>query len=328
MTVATIENSNRIQDIFTLDVSACTIEVCLASVRPNEARPEFKRFRLNQPTKETFREIVKPILLKGNKDAQSHNLKILEFDVSSKPDSHEIEYVDLTKKPYDKIAEQIQPLAMIHGLDSFKDEDSFIKDMRFYVIILQPPQGQPIYFYRRYTSKKMLREAVRFAIMRNILGNTDEYEEVKIPVFLFDEEIDCISHGNDLFIFSKAHFYYMFRILDQLIESAQETLDLIQQHLPIDNFDHFARMCKKDKRKMDKLISIARQPYLNKVTIADMEFVIKEYNLYILVVEINGKKMLQLDPYHPWDILKLLNDDYLKSIMTGQNYAVDGKRVA
>ena len=59
-----------------------------------------------------------------------------------------------------------------------------------------------------------------------------------------------------------------------------------------------------------------------------MEPVIKEYNLHILVVEINGKKMLQLDPHYPWDILKLLNDDYLKSIMTGQHYAVDGKRDA
>lgn len=255
-------------------------------------------------------------------------MKVLDFDVSSKPDSHEIEYVDLTKQPYDKIAEQIQPLAMLHGLDTFKDEASFIKDMRFYVIILQPPQGQPIYFYRRYTSKKMLQKTARFAIMRNIFDNTDEYHEVKTPVFLFDEDIDCISQGNDLFIFSKTHFYYMFRILDQLIESAEETLDLIQQNIPIENFGPFARMCKKDKRKMDKLISIARQPYLNQVTIADMESVIKEYNLHILVVEINGKKMLQLDPHHPWDLLKLLNDDYLKSIMTGQNYAVDGKRVA
>lgn len=67
MTVATIANSSRLQDIFTLDISACTVEVCLASVRPKEAIPEFKRFHLNHPTKETFREIVKPILLKAIK---------------------------------------------------------------------------------------------------------------------------------------------------------------------------------------------------------------------------------------------------------------------
>jgi hypothetical protein len=36
--------------------------------------------------------------------------------------------------------------------------------------------------------------------------------------------------------------------------------------------------------------------------------------------------MLHFDDDYPWNILKLLNDDYLTSIMTGQSYEVDAKR--
>ena len=37
--------------------------------------------------------------------------------------------------------------------------------------------------------------------------------------------------------------------------------------------------------------------------------------------------MLLFDPSDKWALLRLLDDDYLKSIMTGENYEVTGKRV-
>ncbi len=40
----------------------------------------------------------------------------------------------------------------------------------------------------------------------------------------------------------------------------------------------------------------------------------------------DGKEMLLFDPSDKWSLLRLLDDDYLESLMTGQNYEVTGKR--
>lgn len=160
------------------------------------------------------------------------------------------------------------------------------------------------------------------------MGNPDEYEKVTTPIFLFDDTIDCISRSANMFILAKGHFYYMFRILDDLIASAKDTLKRIQDRIPIANFDAFSRSCtdNNNKIKMEKLTSIARRPYLDRLTITMMKPAIKEHQLHIPIVEVNKQEMLHFDKDYPWDILKLLDDDYLTSIMTGQNYEVDAKR--
>ena len=325
MTVAEAEYFQALQDILKLDINTCTVELCIAARKDNGSMPEFRRLRLAESVKEQFRQLASASLIKYYKQLQLHNLQVLEFDVTGKLESYQIEHLNLAKQPYDNIVEQTRPLRALHGLDTFKEELSFTESMRFYVLILQPPQGQPIYLYRHYSIKKTLRESAPLAIKR-ILGNTDEFEDVRTPIFLFDENIDCISRDNDLFILAKSHFYYMFRILDELIASAKDTLDRIHDRIPIANFSDFSRSCTNNKIKMEKLTSIARRPYLDRLTIAMMKPAIKKHKLHIPVEEVNGKDMLRFDKDYPWDILKLLDDDYLTSIMTGQNYEVDSKR--
>jgi hypothetical protein len=324
MTLARTEHLHALQEILTLDVDACTVEVCIASLPPDETMPEFQRLRLTESLKKDFRNIVSTLIVESYKELQLHNLQLVGFEVASKPARYQIEHLDLAKRPYNNVTKQVQPLSKLYGLDPFQEKASFTAHMRFYVIILQPPHGQPIYFYRRYSAKKMLREAAPLAIAR-ILG-TNEFEEIATPVFLFDENVDCFSRGTNMFIMAKSHFYYMFRILDELIESARDILTRIHSRVPIENFDSFASSCMKNKLKMEKLTSIARRPYLDRLTVADMKPVIQRHRLHIRVVTVDGQDMLHFDRSYSWDILKLLDDDYLTSIMTGQSYEVDAKR--
>jgi Domain of unknown function (DUF4868) len=329
MTIAKPEHFQALQDILKLDISTCTAEVCIAARKDSESLPELRRLRLAESIKEEFRDLVAAYLLEYQKQLLLHNLEVLDFDVVSKTASYQIESIDLAKKPYDHIREQVRPLEMLYSLDTFKEELSFTEAMRFYVIVLQPPQGQPIYCYRRYSPRRVLLAASPISIKR-MLGDTDEYENVKTPIFSFDKSIDCIGRDTTLFVLAKNHFYYMFQILDELIESANDILNVIQQRIPIENFSFFARACTNDKAKMQKLTSIARRPYLSSLTIMDMKPAIQRHGLHIPIVTIKDgqqdKEVLHFDKDYPWDILKLLDDDYLTSIMTGKNYEVDAKR--
>jgi hypothetical protein len=48
--------------------------------------------------------------------------------------------------------------------------------------------------------------------------------------------------------------------------------------------------------------------------------------LGIKTQKVDGQEMLVFDPKDRWAILKLLDDDYLESALTEQQYEVTGKR--
>ena len=77
---------------------------------------------------------------------------------------------------------------------------------------------------------------------------------------------------------------------------------------------------------MAKLNNIASKQYLKQIKMADIKKVIEEFDLKIKTIHKGRKEMLVFDPADKWAILRLLDDDYLGSVMTGQNYEVTGKR--
>lgn len=47
----------------------------------------------------------------------------------------------------------------------------------------------------------------------------------------------------------------------------------------------------------------------------------------IKVIKQDGNEKIVFDPSNKWIFLRLLDDDYLESIMTNQSYEVSGKRL-
>jgi hypothetical protein len=98
MTVAHTEALTALQEILSLDIKTCTVEVCIAALDQNELLPEFRRLRLAEALKEDFRSLVLDTQVDYYKQLMFHDLQLLEFDVASKPASYQIEHVDLAKK--------------------------------------------------------------------------------------------------------------------------------------------------------------------------------------------------------------------------------------
>lgn len=101
---------------------------------------------------------------------------------------------------------------------------------------------------------------------------------------------------------------------------------MIKTRIPIANFDDFEVACKGHLQKLAKLKNIAQKPYLQNITMNDIKKVIKTVNLNIQIKKTRGKEMLLFDPADKWALLRLMDDDYLSSVMTNQNYEVTGKR--
>jgi Kiwa KwaB-like protein len=306
--------------ILELDLSECEVTVCLASSLKDAVLPRFERLLLSTELTETFRSVAAYTLAHYKKEHNSGNLVLRKYTVESKPDSYEVEYLNVST--YESIMEQISPLSALADVEVFEADEKFISGLRFYVITAQPPSGDPVYFFRSYTPKKMLGRSRFFAVM----FRQGIYDKVIEPAFLFDQHIDCVSYNGIMFIFKKENFYEIFRFFETIRRIAKETLDTIRATVPIQNFDDFARDCEGHLAKLEKLRNIAAKPYWGKITVENMKKVIEKNNLPVQFVQTNVGEKLVYDPSDKWVLLKLLDDDYLWSLMTEQSYEVTGKR--
>jgi hypothetical protein len=71
-------------------------------------------------------------------------------------------------------------------------------------------------------------------------------------------------------------------------------------------------------------------PILLLLTRAERSLVLRlsvvQFEHCVEIVKKNGKEMLLFDPKDKWAVLRLLDDDYLGSALTGEKYEVTGKR--
>jgi hypothetical protein len=309
-------------NILALDVSECAVAVCLASWPKEADLPVFQRLQMAERLADAFREVVGHALAPYRNDRTSGDLVLRQYDAGSKPDADEIEHLDLAADQ--TLRQPIALLAPLIGTPVFEADASFVAGLRFYVIVAQPRDGDPVYFFRAYTPRKELsRSRGLFAA----LFHEGQYDTVRAPLFLFDQQIDCISQGEHLYVLNKTNLQAMFRFFERLQKVARATLETIRARVPIHNFDTFARDCEGHPVKLAKLKNIAGKPYLARLTVGDIRRVVERYHLPIQFASApDGQETIVYDPADRWTLLKLLDDDYLWSSLTSEAYEVSGKR--
>jgi len=315
------ELKEQFLNILGMNLGGCTVTVCLGSLSKDEEEPKLEQLQLTDDLTTEFADAAKGTLEHytnlGAKDA----LVQREYDAGSKPDSHEVEFLDLAD--HDSVAAQVNSLSSLAKMPLFKIDEKFIAGIRFYTIVFQCGNHPPLHFFRTYTPKKELSRSKFFAA----LFGEGTFDRVKNPLFLFDHKVDALSHDGAMYVFNKHNFEKIFRFFELVAATAAETLRTIKTHVPIANFDELEKACSGHLQMQAKLKNIAGKPYLKKMTMDDIKKVLKDFpNLGIKTVKKGTKEMLLFDPKDKWAVLRLLDDDYLGSILTGQRYEVTGKR--
>ncbi len=268
-----------------------------------------------------FRTIVRTKLTRIRGDS---SLRIRDYEVGTRLGRHEIEYLDMSNNNH--MHDQTSSLASLVDLGAFgiDSDETFVKNLRFYVVIVQLPD--PIYCFRWYTPKKRL-SLEDSGKSFGAWWHQDRYEVVEEDLLLFDEEIDCFSRGDHIFILNKDKFQRIFRFFELIRELANETLEVLEDRILIKGFGRFSEDCKKHTNKLIKLASIAKKPYIETISIADIKKVLGRYNeVSVVCEEVEGEEMLVYDPSDHWGILHVLDDDHLESVMTGLSYESGSKR--
>jgi len=249
------------------------------------------------------------------------NVTLRAYDPGYKPEPHEISYIDLEQN--EAIAEQIREFSQVQQAEFFREDDEIVDHLRFYAIVVSPTARRRAVFLRTYSPKKELTRRAGFAA----LFSHGHYDKVDTKIFLFDRQIDCFAWDGYLFIHNVSAFQRIFKYFEELRAKADETVTAILAQVPLSNADEFRAACTGQMQMMSKLAQIARKPYLGRVTMDDIRRTINEFGLDVQIVTEDGQERLlfEVTPAKRWLILKLLDDDFLGSIMTDEKYEVNSK---
>lgn len=246
---------------------------------------------------------------------------LVAYDPTYRPQSHELMFLALDDAP--EIAEMVEFAADVSAAPQFSPDDKLVRQLRFYVTVVSTDDDQAL-FFRVYSPKKELTRGRGFAAM----FDDGVFQKVEHKTFLFDEDADCFAWGEHIFIRHVNAFHRIFRYFEQLRENADQTLDEVLQHVPISNEEDFRDACKGQLQMLAKLANISRKPYLPNLTMDAIEDTINTVELDVEVLDEDGERKLVFDPSTQesrWAILKLLDDDYLRSLMTQEIYEASSK---
>lgn len=275
----------------------------------------FRRLSLAQDVADDFRQSVSKATSRLQKGA------ILKpYDAGYKPDSHEVVYIDLQQEA--AVRNIVTAVSNPDSIEIFQEAADFISRLCFYAVVAGSAQNEKAVFFRVYSEKRILGHS-RF----DLIFADGTYTRVERRIFQFDEDVDCVAWKDTMFITSVGNFQRLFRYFQQLQARAQKTVGTILGRVPISNAEAFQEACTGQIQMLSKLASIARKDYLPTLTMAQVKAVIAEFGRDIQVVVEDGVEKLVFDPSPAkrWEILKLLDDDFLQSSLTNNRYEVNSK---
>ncbi len=313
--------SDALYGIVATDLSACNVHVAFAAFGKGETITRFEKLEISPSLADQFREVVRLTFDDLRDDLCDRMLRVHDYTAMTKLHPHEVEHVEVSSQ--EAVQAQLQLLSSLTELEPFDERVEFVSDLRFYVIILQPKEGSPIYCFRSYTSKNQLRRSL-FAAVKYGAGYYDDIHE---PGFLFDHNVDSICRGNDMFIINKDKFQRTFQYYEFIQRDAKSSLERLRQRIPIANEDEFAQVCQQEIRIAAIVASLLDAPHVDVLSMTRIRRAIEQFQLGVQIVEEDDEEKLVYSPSTKWEFLNLICDNYLGSEITDLDYAVNSKRV-
>jgi len=181
-------------------------------------------------------------------------------------------------------------------------------------------QGNDFYFLRKITPQKVLDTGGKLSL---IFSQT-VFRKLDQNVLTIDGNFDVFALNGTLIFENKTNFEKTLLYEEVKRQVANETLDDIQAIDIIENFDELRGFLVDDKHSINKLNKLKEKEYFRHKTFADYHSIIRDYNVPVTVDEANGKFNIS-NKAEAKQLIKVLNDDYLKSELTDLKYAANSK---
>lgn len=252
-------------------------------------------------------------------DSFTEGREIQQYDIRSvDQDMSPIQFLSTTEIPS---RERFSPLFQNVRLD---DSTTYQEDLPYfqsYRINVNPTISAMKIFSRR----QILETEDQYRMYAD--ENEDEYTKFEQDIVTLPDNFDCIYYDGEIIVINPKNFEKIFDYFEIYRAHADNVLTTLDDsNINVHNFDKFVESIQGDRRALRKMKEIEDIGLYSEITQSDVERVVNEYNLSI-EVDSSGQdwEIVIPDMRHKWDIIRLLNDDHLRSELTEDRYQVYGK---
>ena len=207
----------------------------------------------------------------------------------------------------------------IKNFSSYKSEINF-KNLKLFVIKITF-ENDVIYFFEEFKKTMKLDKNL---LTKITTGDALKFDEVKEEQLNLKFSMPCFYFGQEMSVLAKFSFERIFDYIYDYQKTKKDNQDKISNlNILSDSVKFFEEIKEDDINKLRKFASIIDKGYYSKFTIEKIKILCKENNLSSKIIIKNDK--IDVEKSKISTILKILNDDYLESKVTGNKYATNNK---
>ncbi len=307
------------------------IKTCLTEADPNRVKLYFIERDKNQKTKEISYTILKTIITpEVGRDLIDAGLRqvvallddspeYMEYGVISSSDRLCVETITKNDVPHlsDLITQVSNP-----NLEVFNDTKT---NKIFGYIVKIEYDDKTLFLFRKHSPKRLLEKGIITMLFRD-----GGFERLNSQIMAIDEEYDAsllLEDGIDpsqskVLIFKRSRFESVFSFVDVYEKEADNKKDEIVSKEFLCNVDGFIDYCKGDGRAIKKLARILKNGGFGRMSKEKINTVVGDYNL-ALEFDAGGKIIVSKE--NIWTVLRILDDDYVRSDVTETKYEARSK---
>ena len=298
-----------------LDNEGCEAQLFLVQRNKTRDSVEFSVYRT------IISEDISVLLVKLLYDSLSSMLDSGDFDLVQfipgyLDDRNVIEYINAKDVLY--YNEIIYKVLNNHILDLPEVIDGpLLKNLWAYAVTINC-NGEIITYFNKYTQGKILKKSK----LLSLFYRDGRFNVIEDDIFTLQKSIDCFSIADNIFIIRRNNFEQIFCQQEHYYNIAIQTLGELGDLLT--DVDDLTDACTSDLRKLRKIAAIASSGIYHDLSFDKIKEVIEGYDLAIELDEDNQR--IKATKNQIWDLLRLLNDDFLRSPMTEKKYEVHSKK--
>lgn len=213
----------------------------------------------------------------------------------------------------------LEVLSQAERLEAINPKHLPTGDVSFYAIVIGPP-GERIVFIRRSNPRRGLKRGKIYGTL------SDSLQKVEDPIFAFDDWIDLVLSGENLYVLSQTVFAAFFRDQESLAKKIPEWIDQLGLHVPLADS---SRECihirvTRDSRLKARLEAIVRRDHLASVSTETLRIAMEDNELDAeRLLDSEGNLILEDDDVQ--QVLYLLNEDLFTGSLTKTGFRADKK---
>ncbi|MDU9377095.1 hypothetical protein McpSp1_17410 [Methanocorpusculaceae archaeon Sp1] len=265
--------------------------------------------------------------LKNNAMSQLSSLKnkdttIQEYGTLLSSDQTLLETISYTKVP--NLLKLISDMVVVDNNEYTQRE--LLANMFGYIVRVEVGTKN-VYLFKKYSRDKALAKNIFQMIFSN-----DGYQKLDPDVIALSPSYDAMlliesvngELSGEVLVISRSYFESFFRYEEIYLKNIENNSEKLSTLNVLNNLDKFVTICKGNRNALRKLSRIIVSDEFDALTKEKLLKTISQYNVQVSFDALSENIVVTDDNY--WIILRLLDDDYVKSDQTGFKYESHSKQ--